>query len=295
MKLTNHAGIRNCIEAFTLKRVLSKAIEALDQAGAWPNHQDGIMIRIVKPGDQIGAGGGSSSMRSESATEDFPAAGVVKRESGTPMAISVRSNLFADGLGQQLAKGGASKKQVATFMLAHEIFHLTEPDRQEAAGVPNAHRRSSLAGAAMGDMPSEWKAALKAIFAQFQSDEVSPDYVVKAGHIANEAAADLTGLHWLNQVEAKGFDEFKDALIKARRMAEISGKGYAIADALETVLASGLPSPGETAKACWQLAIDQLAMESDLDEACRNELNALPSLLSARQINSAFNRDQLSP
>lgn len=56
--LKNHAWWKNPFEAFALKRVLTKAIEALNQVGAWPLHKDGIKIRIVAPNDHIGAGGG---------------------------------------------------------------------------------------------------------------------------------------------------------------------------------------------------------------------------------------------
>lgn len=273
--------------------LLIPAVDRLTQAGAWPDFASGIDIRILN-GGMAKAGTKEhfttvNGMRTGVDWNDAFLETLAARTPKTRMEIDVSVSLFDDEIGARMVKLGADPLTTLSHFLAHEIFHLDEPERTQACRVKKNNRFTALAGGVRPDFPAPWLSAAIKFTETFPAQRKTPATFAKAFDIINECSADLIGLHWIR--EAK-FDwkTYASKLIELRR-ADVTGHAaspfiaapYDTADVLESILANGLPTPQEIHAQCWTLGIDHLLKTGDLPADLTSMLTALPALVLPKE------------
>lgn len=278
--------IKNHKASIKIYELLSAATKQLDDLNAWPNC--GVDISIVIHDRGLGEG-----LRTPMATiqETEPDAnGVVRRKPGSESEIFVANDYFTKDIGSRLRKLGITEADVMFFSLAHEIFHVDEPERQAGCGIKRQDSFSALAGATRQGPTAQWALAFQALTKSFRYDILTSPLFLTAGDIANEATADLTALYWMKQANLD-WTGFSEKLVRLRRsdfksppftmrklfllMRQKKIRLYDIADAIETVASNGLQNLTDIHVDCWRLAIQNLHASGKLSASLETQLSAL--------------------
>ena len=196
----------------------------------------------------------------------------IRRDPAAMMHLAISVELMTTEAGASLASLGAQESDVIFHLLAHEIHHLNEAERLIECTVERGDRHNGLAKAVRKELPLEWIDSIKHYSEHHGPSKSIPmdDMLVTAGHIADEACTDMTGLHWLNADErdwktfAKHLVEFRDIAAIAARQKLGCVEEYEIAPIIEALcLNPALPTLPEIQAKTMQLAIE-MALASPL-------------------------------
>jgi hypothetical protein len=267
-------------DAESVAEVLNKALDVMPEE-VWGKKCSDVKIRILNPGINDFETSAASLITVFDIDETCKDA-IVQREPGTFTEILISSDFFKTGAGGRLVELGASRfldrgrerriLEVAIHFLAHESHHIDEVERMGSCGILFNQRETHFAGAARDDFPEDWKDALRSLACEYPTPEKIPDSLVTASHIVNEAAADLVGIYWLRKIPKfeSTWKSFLQRLIQFRRgEREISlaaGKlepAYDIADAIETIVESGISHINEIYEKTWELCREAILQNSD--------------------------------
>lgn len=207
-----------------------------------------------------------------------------------PLKIGVSSTFFVSGLGARLVALGASEEDAIFYSLAHEIHHLDECDRQNKCDIKYDNSESSLAGAVQPHLSAHWQAVFQTLTEKFTDDEKICNDALDAGHIANEAAADLSAIFWMRKA---GLDwkEFSRRLVALRRKDigtlwhrlrnklkrdKVRKRPYMIARTLEAERGKEFSDIREIHARCWKIAVAKLSRSRHVSGDLRRTLKDLP-------------------
>lgn len=273
--------------------LLIPAVDRLTQAGAWPDFASGIEIRILN-GGMAKAGTKEhlitvNGMRTGVDWNDAFLETLAARTPKTRMEIDVSVNLFEDEIGARMVKLDADPLTTLAHFLAHEIFHLDEPERTRACGIKKNNRFTALAGGVRPDFPAPWLSAVIKLTETFPAQRKTPATFAKAFDIINECSADLIGLHWIREAKfdwkayASKLIELRRADVARHAASPFIATPYDTADVLESILANGLPTPQEIHAQCWTLGIEHLLKTGALPASLTAMLANLPVLALPEQ------------
>lgn len=229
---------------------LTPMVDELHRLGAWPKRCGPYSIVIVdeqttcgllasNENDDPTTGMATRWHRDRAAPLDQ-----IRRRKADSMAISVSVDFLTVGGASQLAGLGAVEEEIIFHSLAHEIHHLDEAERLSKCGLETPALRVKLALAVRPELPADCQAAVKR-FSELHNDKAlgTDSILTKAGDIADECCADLTGLHWLglaNLPAPNNWPNFANALANFRLIDfQQDKRNYDIAAELNAAL--GLP------------------------------------------------------
>lgn len=214
-------------DAGILLEKLSPVVDKLSKLEAWPTHCGSYSIHIV---DEL-----SKCANSRGNGRDDPVTGIltrwhrnsaapmnsIRRGKVNPMDICVSVDFLAFGGAVDLATLGAKEDEIIFHALAHEIHHLDEAERMMSCGLEVSALGLKLACAIRPELPLDFRTALKKFSELHNGKALGIDSVLKkAGDVADECCADLTGLHWLRQTEnptTGNWRKFANALVVFRQ------------------------------------------------------------------------------
>lgn len=206
---------------------LRPAVDKLSTLEAWPTYCGTYSIHIV---DEL-----SKCVNQLGNERDDPVTGIltrwhrntaapmnsIRRRIANPMDICISVDFLAFGGAVDLANFGAKEEEIIFHALAHEIHHLDEAERMMSCGLDVSALGLKLARAIRPELPLEFRDALKKFSELHNEKALGIDGVLKkAGDVADECCADLTGLHWLRQAEnpiTGNWRKFANALVAFRQ------------------------------------------------------------------------------
>lgn len=290
-------------EAKALAIKLRAAVNDLDSLSAWPEDCGKFEITIVnaapKTSEEYSLYEGIWARGMEVRWElvDTATLGRIQRDESKPIQIAVGVDLLRVGCAHALMRLGANESDVLLHLLAHEIHHLNESERLIECNVPRGDHRISLVKAIRKEFSDDWQVAIKDFAARHGPSKAIDldDLLLTAGHIADEACADLIGLHWLREAK-RDWIAFADLLIDFRESEAVASRAkngkvveYEVAPAIEAVFKQGeLPTVAEIQAATMRMAIDMAMGSPKLDAQSRHAFSSLsqPLVVAKRQVNS---------
>jgi len=277
-------------EANKLTAILKRVVDDMDE-DAWPEDCGQVTILVLNPGESDYSTS-TPSLITTFQYNDTDLSAIVRREPGTTSEIHVNTEFFKTGAGARMVKLLPSKildywtkeriYEVAFHFLAHETHHLNEIERMAKCGVLRESCLSALASAARPDFPAQWKSALLGLTDKYP--DKLPASLIKAGHIANEASADLLGLYWMSVHDKfkSTWRNFANYLVAFRRGAYTDWlrkkkadpkstvpEAYDIADALESIVMKGIPTIQAIYEETWELSRNLILLSEDVDSDVR--------------------------
>lgn len=208
IEISNELPRSRLNDAGALLKKLMPVVDMLSKLEAWPTHCGPYTIRIV---DEL-----SKCEKSHGNERDDPATGIltrwhrdrvapmnsIRRRKVNSMDICVSVDFLAIGGAADLAALGAKEDEIIFHALAHEIHHLDEAERMISCGLDVSALGIKLVCAIRPELPLDFRDALKKFSELHNGTALGIDSVLKkAGDVADECCADLTGLHWLRQAE----------------------------------------------------------------------------------------------
>lgn len=222
--------------------------------GFW-NRAQGIVIRIEDTANDPSSTTPSASAGELAARRGKSALGVVQRSRMEPTTMSIPADLLARpeyaGLGRS--------DVVVLHVVAHELFHCGQMDRQSKMQFQYEDSKSPFSQAVNPELPDTALALVAALTKAYPGkDDFKVDAEVKRlADSALEAQADSLGLLAVRRVHPTQQEQFAANLIAARAAkcaayaGPLSGAPYDIADALMSI---GKPAPsdlGAIANLAW--------------------------------------------
>ena len=246
-----------------LRGLLNASVRKLDKANAWPSNVGKYAIDIVY--------GAAINTRYEPGpvldTDVHPYPMLNLR-------IEVGLQILTSPMFEFFVNAQLDEADVVSFLLAHEIFHLTEIARQNSCNVPTKFAGSGFARSIRKEMSSEWQEMalnLAKIFTPFYRSSPKSVYVsasveaLRANDAVSEACADLLALE-ITRTFVSSPNSLQNAAVAFRVQEEAKGGeeyrcGTAMA-ALSAVCAG--TSPEAIIAETWRWAIGELINAPDL-------------------------------
>lgn len=227
---------------------LTPIVNKLHKLGAWPKHCGAYSIVIVDEQTTCGlpASNGNDDPITGMGTRwhSDPAAPMaqIRRRRVDPMAISVSVDFLTIGAAARLAALGGVEEEIILHSLAHEIHHLDEAERLNKCGMETSAQGIKLACGVRPELPVDCQDAVKRFSELHNGKALGTDAILKkAGGVADECCADLTGLHWLRQANLpppNNWLNYVNVLANFRLIAfQQDNKEYDIAAELNAALA----------------------------------------------------------
>lgn len=257
-------------DALETHMLLVEAVRLIDSVHAWP-------IDVSTHRIDIKDGAGIVTTSDPGDIFDTEA----KAYEGSNLRIEFGLQAIDSNAFQALVGNSATVQQVCTFLLCHEIFHLSEIKRQKECDF---YANAASIGFARGirpEMNSQWKDVIHALTNRYWKNlteekrkakprdlQLPSDEVISASDMVSEACADLQALAMYERIY--GANEriaFQSDLINLRVADELTNTAnYKIGQELSVVLPNLPNLTNETIViATWQSAKNKIAAAPDVD------------------------------
>ncbi len=241
---------------------LRPLVAQLETLGAFPTSPESITLLIVLEGARSrpifrniwDAVKGMGTINTPGDENDDA---VIVRKPGSECVILVSKRFYEESIGSALAEAGNTNEAIGIFFIAHEVHHISEPERQNSCGITIRESDHKILRGAQPHFPVSWIAAARAL-ASLDADK--NDLNLKFALDAfDEGSADMTGL-WFAREANLPWEKLCCAMSEYRKAKYLPG--YGVGWLLDEFLKEELPdSRKELYTRCWRKAFT-LAMTS---------------------------------